>query len=286
MEPSVVSNFSTKNSSAYGNTVLVNGKNTYSNFYADLIDYEIAPASISSDLFKTIGKQSYIANQYKVGDNSIKLKFYVAGSTKQEAQINVNKLLSEFHAGNNSLLGDLITYEYPTEVSISDTDFIYSGFMVANTVEYTGVYFYYYVEIDMVAAKTLSIVEQTVYSNNVSFESQGCIKSGLRIVVVLSSPQDVSTIAVTSGVVNNHNTINIVTAGRAVHIIDGILGKIQSGASVSGASNSFGNSDLIDFPVVFPNVTNTISVTCYNFSDSVVQGVNYIAYSYYPTFEV
>lgn len=286
MEQFVVCNFGVKNSVAYGNIVTVNGKRTYENFYADLIDYEIVPASISSNLFKMVGKQSYIANQYKIGDNSIKLKFYVAGGTKQEAQINVNKLLSEFHAGNNDLLGDLITYEYPTELTINDTDFIYSGFMVSNSVEFTGVPFYYYVEIDMVAAKTLSLVEKTENTNSVSFEGKGSVKCGLKVIVNLSAPSNVSYIVVTTGIANNHNVIRLNTAGRAVHIIDGMLGKVLSGASVSGASNSFGNSDLIDFPIVFPNVENTVTVVCYNSLDSVVQGVGSVSISYYPTFEV
>ena len=77
-----------------GDVCFINGKSSY-DFNADLIDYEPVQLTITSDLIKKIGKNSYIINQYNNNDNGVTLRFYVGGTTKQQAQVNYNILIRE-----------------------------------------------------------------------------------------------------------------------------------------------------------------------------------------------
>ena len=234
-----------------GNVVTVNGINLYE-YNADLIEYMPVQIPITSSVLKKVGQHSYLINQYNNGNNGITMRFYVGGTTMQQAQINYNKVLRE-------LQKDIVT------VNIGDTEFDYIGILETANVQYTNVLHYYLLEVTMVAVKRLPPVTCTYSDDEVSdgieLENSGVVESG--VLVGIKSDLSGSTITLTlkdeSDVM--YYTMLLTNADQMVYnIIDGLNGKVLGGATAAGIfiddysedftgyQNNFKNTILYDFP--------------------------------------
>lgn len=255
-----------------GDLVLVNGINLY-DYNADLIEYEPVVASITSDVYRKVGKHSYILNRLNNGKNGIKLRFYVGGQNAQQAQINCNRVVGIFQS-------DIVT------LVIGDTEFEYSGIMSAYTIKHTDVYNYYLLEVTFIAIKRLPYVihKKEVSSNDsLHIDNEGVVSSG--IIIVLESNLSSSSVSVTcnsiSIAINNFDSYKY-------HVIDGLNGRVLCGLSDEDIEsdlitenfesyiNNFGNTNLIEFPYINPG-SNDIYVSDYSC-------VSNIFIKYYPTF--
>ena len=263
-----------------GDVCFINGKSSY-DFNADLIEYEPVQLTITNDLIKKIGKTSYIVNQYKNNDNGVTLRFYVGGTTKQQAQVNYNMLIRE-------LQKDIIT------VDISDTEFEYVGILKSVNVKDTTVPFYYLVEATLVAIKRLpaqALQFDTWDENNGEvIDNNGVIESGLMIAIksdLTNEEIEVELYEVGSEI--PYYTMSITNADDyAYHVIDGFNGRVLRGTIPEGIfldpndeefqtyQNDFANTILYDFPRL--NVGQT--------EIHIIGGIDKVVLKTYPLFLV
>lgn len=241
-----------------GDQVTVNGVSLY-DYNADLINYEPVVATITNDLYRKVGKHSYIINRQTFGNNGVKLRFYIGGTNSQQAQINCNKVLRE-------LSKDIVV------ISIGDTEFEYVGVLNSYTTKYTEVSHYYLLEATMIAVKRLPyVVEEFTESqaiNGIVINNEGVINCGVLIAIDGLLIDDSIKIAVN----NVECDINNFSSYK-YHIIDGLNGKILCDSVEEGifvdsdsnefehATNNFINTTLVEFPYLVPG-NNTISITC------------------------
>lgn len=259
--------------SLLGNVVTVNGISLY-DYNADLIEYTPIVASIDYNILKKIGKHTYTINSYKNGNNGIKLQFYVGGTTKQQAQINCNRVIQELQKG-------------VVVLSIDDTEFEYVGVLSSTSIQDTNVPYYYLLEVTLIAVKRLPFVVYekmpTLSDNTMVLYNEGIIESGAVIVIESNFTKDSVTITCNARPI----TINNFSEYK-YHIIDGLNGKVLCGTSepilnelvddFSSYTNNFGNTDLVEFPYV---VSGQNTVTIEN-----ADGVSNIALKYYPVFVI
>lgn len=235
-----------------GDVCFINGKSSY-DFNADLIDYEPVQLTITSDLIKKIGKNSYIINQYNNNDNGVTLRFYVGGTTKQQAQVNYNILIRE-------LQKDIVT------IVISDTEFEYVGILKSVNVVDTKVPFYYLIEATLVAIKRLPAkllqFDEWDEENGEIIDNDGVIESGLMIAINNDlTNEEIEVGLYEIGSDSPYYTMSITNADEySYHVIDGFNGKILRGTTPEGIfldlndeefqtyQNNFANTILYDFP--------------------------------------
>ena len=241
-----------------GDPVTVNGVSLY-DYNADLISYEPVVATITNDLYRKVGKHSYIINRQTFGNNGIKLRFYIGGTNLQQAQINCNKVLRE-------LSKDIVV------VSIGDTEFEYVGVLNSYTTKYTEVSHYYLLEATMIAVKRLPyVVEEFTESqaiNGIEINNEGVINCGVLIAIEgLLTDSDIKiSVNDVECEINNFSSYKY-------HIVDGLNGKILCDSVEEGifvdsdsdefehATNNFINTTLVEFPYLVPG-NNTVSITC------------------------
>jgi len=259
-----------------GDPVTVNGVSLY-DYNADLISYEPVVATITNDLYRKVGKHSYIINRQTFGNNGIKLRFYIGGTNLQQAQINCNKVLLE-------LSKDIVV------VSIGDTEFEYVGVLNSYTTKYTEVSHYYLLEATMIAVKRLQyVVEEFTESqaiNGIEVNNEGIINCGVLIAIEgLLTDSDIK-ISVNSVEceINNFSSYKY-------HIVDGLNGKILCDSVEEGifvdwdsdefehATNNFINTTLVEFPYLVPG-NNTVSITCDDGS------ISRVIVKHYPLFVI
>lgn len=244
--------------SLLGDPVTVNGVSLY-DYNADLINYEPVVATITNDLYRKVGKHSYIINRKTFGNNGIKLRFYIGGTNLQQAQINCNKVLRE-------LSKDIVV------INIGDTEFEYVGVLNSYTTKYTEVSHYYLLEATMIAVKRLPyVVEEFTESqavNGIEVNNEGVINCGVLIAIEgLLTDSDIKI-----SVNNVKCEINNFSSYK-YHIVDGLDGKILCDSVEEGifvdsdysefehATNNFINTTLIEFPYLVPG-DNIITITC------------------------
>lgn len=241
-----------------GDPVTVNGVSLY-DYNADLINYEPVVATITNDLYRKVGKHSYIINRQTFGNNGIKLRFYIGGTNSQQAQINCNKVLRE-------LSKDIVV------INIGDTEFEYVGVLNSYTTKYTEVSHYYLLEATMIAVKRLPyVVEEFTESqaiNGIVINNEGVINCGVLIAIDGLLTDDSIKIAVN----NVECDINNFSSYK-YYIIDGLNGKVLCDSVEEGifvdldsdefehATNNFINTTLVEFPYLVPG-NNTVSITC------------------------
>ena len=259
-----------------GDPVTVNGVSLY-DYNADLISYEPVVATITNDLYRKVGKHSYIINRQTFGNNGIKLRFYIGGTNLQQAQIKCNKVLLE-------LSKDIVV------VSIGDTEFEYVGVLNSYTTKYTEVSHYYLLEATMIAVKRLPyVVEEFTESqviNGIEVNNEGVINCGVLIAIEgLLTDSDIK-ISVNSVEceINNFSSYKY-------HIVDGLNGKILCDSVEEGifvdfdsdefehATNNFINTTLVEFPYLVPG-NNTVSITCDDGS------ISRVIVKHYPLFVI
>lgn len=259
-----------------GDSVVVNGNSLY-DYNADLISYEPVVATITNDLYKRVGRHSYIINRQTFGNNGIKLRFYIGGMNFQQAQINCNKVLRE-------LSKDIVV------INIGDTEFEYVGVLNSYTVKYTDVYHYYLLEATMVAVKRLPyIVDEFTESqvmDGIIINNEGVINCGVLIAIDGLLTDDSIKIVVNDVEFDINNF-----SSYKYHIVDGLDGKVLCDSVEEGvftdldssefehATNNFINTTLVEFPYLVPG-DNTISIIC----DS--NSISRVIVKYYPLFVI
>lgn len=241
-----------------GDPVTVNGVSLY-DYNADLINYEPVVATITNDLYRKVGKHSYIINRQTLGNNGIKLRFYIGGTNSQQAQINCNKVLRE-------LSKDIVV------INIGDTEFEYVGVLNSYTTKYTEVSHYYLLEATMIAVKRLPYVAEefteSQVTNGIEVNNEGVISCGVLIAIEgLLTDSDIKiTVNGVECEISNFSSYKY-------HIVDGLNGKVLCDSVEEGifvdldsnefehAINNFINTTLVEFPYLVPG-NNTISITC------------------------
>lgn len=259
-----------KSDKKLGLTVIVDGVNVYDKCNADLIDYEVVPATINKDIYKHLGKHDYRLNSFSLGEMLLNLSFYLGADTQHNAFMNLNNLLS------------LFLNKIPI-IKIGDTDFEYVCVIESSDVVHTTVKHYYKVDLVLNAIKRLSLVSLT-FDNTTSTKKikySGSIPCGINIVFVTNKNNSTVRFKLNDGeqytfykTNEDYNTFNI----------DGIKGKILAATSynnyVSGNTvNWFLNTDIIDFPKLVYG-ENTLQIL------TQLSDIQNIKVEYYPLFVI
>lgn len=259
-----------------GDSVVVNGNSLY-DYNADLINYEPVVAQITNDLYKKVGRYSYIINRQTFGNNGIKLRFYIGGVNSQQAQINCNRVLRE-------LSKDIVV------INIGDTEFEYAGVLNSYTIKHTDVYNYYLFEATMIAVKRLPYIvdefTESQITQGVTISNDGVINCGVLIAIDGLLTDNSIKVAVNDVEIDINNF-----SSYKYHIIDGLDGNILCNSVEEGiftdldssefehATNNFINTTLVEFPYLVPG-DNTINITCDNNS------ISKVIVKYYPLFVI
>lgn len=257
-----------------GLTVLVDNNNVYNICNADLIDYKVVPSPITKDTYKYLGKHNYRLNDFKLGNLSLQLRFYVNGNTEQLAKENVNILLSYF------------IRKVPI-VSISDTLYEYVCVLSSVECENTTVDYYYEVKLTLDAIKRLPMVsvEDTPSVMNRNIVYDGSISSGLNVTLVTINNQSSVKLRFTDSLGNiSFYTFNDL-GNYSVINLDGINGKVLVATSLSNlrsgnSYNWFLHTDITDFPKLTKGTNYLYVVT------GVSNKVSQIIWQYYPLYMV
>lgn len=257
-----------------GMNVTVNGINVYTSFNADLIDEpEITPAALTPDLFKKIGKSSHIINKYTVGNNGLKLSFYIGGETYQEAQMNCNNLVAEFQ-------NDIVT------LKIGDTDFEYVGTVSGVSIKYTSVDHFYKLTLTFTGVKrlplvTLEFTDEEKIKSLIEFWNSGAASSGLKITFRVWGYESGVYIDVNCN--DNEFQISNVAGTPMYYIIDGIDGKLVRGWTKEYYEEAYTNvfertNNFYEFPTVNRGLNKL------KLSIPSIYKVDWLKIEYYPVF--
>ena len=260
-----------------GQNVIINDKNVYDEFDADLITAATLPPQIDKSIYKSLGKHKYNINTFNVGGNSLELMFYVGGHTYQEAQLNVNKLIQEFI--DNTVI-----------IKLDESDFEYVCVIDSYKSEYTQVEFYYLVTIIASAVKRLPLVKldygSTYFTENTevefTFNNNGVINSGLDIIIRFGG--DTSFTINCKGKAGKTNLINFtnISSSNYYYKVGGIDGVVHRAGNTAFSTfiNVFLNTDLIDFPIVKPG-DNIVK-----FIQNSTGKIKSVSLQFYPTFVI
>ena len=260
-----------------GQNVIINGKNAYDEFDADLIAVRLTPPSFDKSIYKSLGKHKYNINMFGIGNSLLELTFYVGGHTHMQSQLNTNKLVQEF-------IDNIVV------IKLDESDFEYVCVIDDYKCEYTQVDFYYFVTITASAIKRLPIVKYDFGSNSfssvedviITFENSGIINSGLDIVVRFSGGNSFTINCLTK--TNRISEINFtdLSTSNYYYKIGGLDGVVyRSGNSnFNSPVNVFLNTDLVDFPIVKPGENSL------EFIQQTAGQIKSASISFYPTFIV
>ena len=137
--------------------------------------------------------------------------------------------------------------------------FEYPALLIGKNIQEAGVAPYYLVTIIFIIIQRLPLISTDITEPAIIY-NEGNIPSGVRY--ILKPPIDISSFKI--------NSIKVTNLHAGKHfIIDGITGKITE-----NGNNRFADTDLIDFPKIFPG-QNEITMS-YNIP---------ITVEYYPLFE-
>lgn len=260
-----------------GQNTFVNDKNIYDEFDADLISITPSVPAIEKNIYKSIGRHTYRINTFNMGNNGIELKFYIGGHTQQEAELNVNKLLSEFIDKTALVKTDGIDFEYVCVIESFNT-------------EYTGVEFYHLVTIVANAIKRLPVVKydfgsgffSSVEDVIITFENNGIVNSGLDIVIRFSGGNSFTVSCLTKTNKISEISFTDLSTSNYYYKIGGLDGVVyRSGNSgFNSPVNVFLNTDLVDFPIVKPGENSL------EFIQQTAGQIKSASVSFYPTFIV
>lgn len=258
-----------------GINTLINGVNAYDAFNADSISMSIIPPKVEKNIYKSLGKQDYKINTFKLGDGGLDIRYYIGGHTQQEAQINVNKLIREF-------------VDKTAIIKTDETDFEYICVLESFTSEYTGVEFYYLVTLTLNAVKRLPLVTYdfaaSYFSSNATvtcdFENTGMIQSGLDIILRFGGSTGFEIDYKNEKGKTQEVVFTSLSTSNYYYKIGGLDGVVYRAGNINFATptNVFSKSDLVDFPVVKSgeNSVTFVQNTAGNIKQAKIQ--------FYPTF--
>lgn len=229
-----------------GSVCMINGKNAYGVFSADLKEIKPVAGEITVDFGKALGLSSLQVFGYEMAVSGIVATFYVGGAQKEDCFINTSNLISECK--------DCI-------IKTSDDNFEYVAVLTSYNVIETGVEFFNEVALTFGVIKRFPLITVSFEAGNGIFKNVGNVQSGMRLTIVPKS-------AISSMIVNGITVKNL--EPNYPFIIDGLSGEVKC-----NGINRFLDTDLIEFPKVKQGdnvITSSANVS--------------IEVSYYPTFIV
>ena len=242
-------------SARLGDACIINGKDVFEAFNADLKSVTRTASDITTDFVKALGGSDIAVLNHKFGTGGVQLVFYVGSNDGAMASDGLT-LQDECNANAAKLVAECSN----CNIRIGDNMVEYVSVLTAYKVDETGIDGYVEVELTFAAVKRLP--KRTVVANVSPYvvNNFGSISSGMRITV---NPTANIAEAVVCGV-----TLKNLVSGKKF-VIDGLTGKVTN-----GDVNAFLDTDLIAFPMMGPGMNN---ITFSNAS-MVVQ------VEYYPTF--
>ena len=205
-----------------GERCLIDHKDAYREFNADLKSFHISPGDISAHYIIQTGLSSIFDFGGTIEPKTATIEFYVGGASDEQAHENISNLF--LSCKECILKRELHRFEYP-------------ALLTGKNVEETGVEPYYLVTLDFIVIQRLPLLTTNITEPAIIY-NEGNIPSGVRY--ILKPPIDISSFKI--------NSIKVTNLHAGKHfIIDGITGKITE-----NGNNRFAATDIIDFPKIFP----------------------------------
>lgn len=244
--------------SCLGGSFLVDGKNAYTEFNADVYDISYGAGSIDLSYEEKVGGSGFSTYHSSFSPQQLTISFYVGGVDKADALLNSNKLIAACsHA--------IIRYE-------DEDAFEFASVLTAFNVEFTEVEWFFSVELTFDAVRRMLEDEFVSSSAESTFEvfNYGTKMSGVTIAITSESAQQSLSVSYKDRFGNMQTmTITEVKANVPV-VIDGVNGEV-----LENGVNVFNRTDLVMFPMVF------FGSNKFTASKPVTWNVKF-----YPTFEI
>lgn len=228
-----------------GGVCTINGKNIHSEFGAYLKEHKFSAGAISANPFKTVGASKLKSSRYEVGFASLTITLYVGGATEEECSLNTSNIILE---GQECI------------IKLPDAEFEYSAVLSSINTSPTGVDCYTLVELTFNAIKRYPQVTIIFDSGQGVFHNPGTAASGALIEIIPKT--DLESLDL--------NGVQILRLSEGEKFtLDGLEGTVTC-----NGVNRFLDTDLIEFPKVYPGVNRIVSS-----SNEVT-----VIVSFYPTF--
>lgn len=223
-----------------GDICIINDKDVYEHFNADLLSFSLVSGSLSQDTLSSVGKHNFTLLYQDYVSGSLEISFYVGGANRNDRDINCSRLLRECKT---------------CIIKREEEDFEYASILDSFEIEETGVDYWNLVKLKLLSVKRYSLVRHKIVSElckvsaqgiEYTFENIGTISSGLRIIVVSSVEKQ-------SVIVNGITVDNLLS--NKYYVIDGINGIVTE-----DGINCYAKTDLLEFPKVEPG-TNAFRIS-------------------------
>lgn len=212
-----------------GDILTINEKNAYVRYNADLISVTPQATEAQQQYMQLPGKCGLIGYGKKWPVQQLDVQLYVGGAGPDEALINMSNLLAECE--------DCVLRH-------SGSRFEYAALLQSHDAQQAGVGNYHLLKMQFLAVRRLPLRSISLSGPGVVV-NPGNISSGVRYTMTPSKSIDTAQIC---GI-----TVKNLASGVSL-CIDGIRGTVTA-----GGTNKFGDTDLIDFPVILPG-QNLITV--------------------------
>lgn len=281
----------------FGPVLTINGKDAFETFDADLIDYPMVTSpDITKDVYKKVGKHSFMINSVQRGIGGLVLELYVGGRTKDEAQDNYAQLIFELDRGLAVMkINDPVPWNWKESINNpypngydGPSDFEYLCTLSEFEIENMDVQNYFKVTLTVIAIKRKHLLQGEAASGEITngemtIDCSGNVRCGIRLIVKTASSLGQDT-GFTIGI-SGQRDINVYDIDTSTfYILDGLEGRVligltepkvdQDWGSVDNYANYFNHTDLIKFPFILPR-GNTIV-----FSGPIER----VIYEYYPVY--
>ncbi|MCD2493754.1 hypothetical protein LQE92_14190 [Lacrimispora sp. NSJ-141] len=213
-----------------GSRCLINGKDAYESFNADLVGIDMIPGILTVDFRENPGMSGLNVFNSSIQTRGRTFRFYVGGSSEEEAEIHVSDLLAEC---KNCI------------VITEESRFEYVAVMNGYTDEKPDIDYFHFVTISFAVVYRLPLVTVELNGTGTVY-NEGNQTTGLKLEIMPN--RAISSMRIAGITVKN-------LVANQPFIIDGITGQVMS-----NTINRFADTDLIDFPKAEPGM-NEIEVS-------------------------
>lgn len=232
-----------------GEACVINGRDAYSNFNADLISIVPSAGGLTQAYDRSVSKSFFNVYSADFEPSIVKFAFYVGGIDRNDLYTNVSMLIAEAKQ---------------CIINTGEDTFEYACVLDSYDVEEQEIEWWQMVTLKFAFIRRLPMWKAStdgVAKTKLEFFNPGVVESGLRI--KLKSASQLTNVKV------NDITVDTLHAGNEF-VIDGLTGTVTE-----NGVNRFQNTDLINFPRV-------------QHGDNVIQCNKsvQIAIEFYPTFIV
>lgn len=206
-----------------GETFIINGKDAYQTFEADLISFVVTPGAITTETHQDPASPAFRCYSHKLAPKIVTVSLFVHGDTFDQLEINKSNLLEECRQCVLKT-GDMTGLEYDSVLTSALS-------------EETGIDCNHKVTLDFTSIQR-GVLQTVTLRASGTVNNPGNAPSPCRYTITAAS-------ALSSFTINGITVTGI--KKNTPFVIDGILGKVTE-----NGENKWDQTDLVSFPALLP----------------------------------